>query len=213
MEIDACPRSSAADCATPRSSVLRRGKTAIVEGIAQRFAADAVPSALRGSRIISIQPSNLVAGAGVVGELEKRWQAVLAEARQPGIILFIDELHTIVGSGGMAGTTDVGALLKPALGRGDIAVIGATTDDEYRRFIERDRASSAGSPRSRCRDDLEDRSRSRRSIGTSSPSFGASRCPTACSAGSSSSQPTSCGTACSPTRRSTCSSNASPRQS
>jgi ATP-dependent Clp protease ATP-binding subunit ClpC len=116
------------------------GKTAIVEGIAQRFASGVVPAALRGSRIIAIQPSNLVAGAGVVGELEKRWQAVLSEAKQPGIILFIDEVHTIVGAGGMPGTSDVGALLKPALGRGDIAVIGATTDDEYRRFIERDRA-------------------------------------------------------------------------
>ena len=116
------------------------GKTAIVEGIAQRFASGDVPAALRGSRIIAMQPSNLVAGAGVVGELEKRWQAVLTEAKQPGIILFIDEVHTIVGAGGMPGTSDVGALLKPALGRGDIAVIGATTDDEYRRFIERDRA-------------------------------------------------------------------------
>ncbi len=116
------------------------GKTAIVEGVAQRFAAGEVPSALRGSRIVAIQPSNLVAGSGVVGELEKRWQAVLEEARRPGIILFIDEMHTIVGAGGAPGTSDVGALLKPALGRGDIAVIGATTDDEYRRFIERDRA-------------------------------------------------------------------------
>ena len=116
------------------------GKTAIVEGLAQRFVAGDVPPMLKGARIVALQPSSLVAGAGVMGELEKRWQAILAEARQPGIILFIDEVHTIVGSGGMVGTTDVGALLKPTLARGDLAVIGATTDDEYRQFIERDRA-------------------------------------------------------------------------
>jgi ATP-dependent Clp protease ATP-binding subunit ClpC len=116
------------------------GKTAIVEGLAQRIVSGDVPEPLRGARIIALQPSNLTAGAGVVGELEKRMKAVLEEACQEGIILFIDELHSIVGVGGMPGSGDVAALLKPALARGDLACIGATTDDEYRRFIEPDKA-------------------------------------------------------------------------
>jgi ATP-dependent Clp protease ATP-binding subunit ClpC len=90
-------------------------------------------------RIVALQPSSLVAGAKFAGQLEERVKAVLAEAEQPGIILFIDELHSIVGSGGLVGSTDIGAQLKPALARG-VSCIGATTDDEYRRFIERDRA-------------------------------------------------------------------------
>lgn len=112
------------------------GKTAIAEELAQRVVAGEVPETLRGVRIILIQPSTLVAGAKVMGELQKRMEALLSEARQDEIILFVDEVHAIVGAGGMPGTSDIGSLLKPALARGDIACIAATTDDEYRRFIE-----------------------------------------------------------------------------
>ena len=115
------------------------GKTAIVEGLAQRVVAGQVPEALKGIRIVALQPSSLVAGAKFAGQLEERVKAVLSEAEQEAVVLFIDELHSIVGSGGLVGTTDIGAQLKPALARG-VSCIGATTDDEYRRFIERDRA-------------------------------------------------------------------------
>jgi ATP-dependent Clp protease ATP-binding subunit ClpC len=116
------------------------GKTAIVEGLAQLMVKNQIPEALRGSRVLAVQPSTLVAGARVVGELEERMKALLSEASQDGIILFIDEVHSVIGAGGMAGTGDVASLLKPALARGDLACIAATTDDEYRRFIEPDAA-------------------------------------------------------------------------
>jgi ATP-dependent Clp protease ATP-binding subunit ClpC len=116
------------------------GKTAIVEGLAQRIVAGDVPEPLHGVRIVAIQASNLTSGASVVGELEKRMKAVIEEASQDGIVLFIDELHSIVGSGGRQGVGDVGALLKPHIARGDMAVIGATTDDEFRQYIEPDKA-------------------------------------------------------------------------
>lgn len=116
------------------------GKTAIVEGLAARIITGEVPNVLEGSRVISLQPSMLVAGANVAGEMEKRMKAIIQEASQDGILLFIDEIHTIMGAGGMLGTTDIGSMLKPALSRGDIACIAATTDDEYRRFIENDSA-------------------------------------------------------------------------
>ena len=116
------------------------GKTAVVEGLAYRMVIGEVPTPLKGLRIVALQPSVLVAGADTRGDLEKRMQGVLKEAEQQGVILFIDEIHTIVGAGGMAGTNDIGALLKPALARGEVAVIAATTDDEYRRFIESDTA-------------------------------------------------------------------------
>jgi ATP-dependent Clp protease ATP-binding subunit ClpC len=116
------------------------GKTTIVEGLAQRVVRGEVPEKLRGSRVIAIQPSSLVAGASVQGELEKRMQALLMEASQEGILLFIDEVHSLIGAGGMPGTDDMASLLKPALARGDLRCIAATTDDEYRRFIEPDKA-------------------------------------------------------------------------
>lgn len=116
------------------------GKTAIVEGLAQRIASGQVPEPLKDARLVALQASALVAGAGVVGELEKRMKSLLQEAAQPGVVLFFDELHSIVGSGGTAGRQDVSALLKPALGRGEISCVGATTDDEYRQNIESDRA-------------------------------------------------------------------------
>ncbi len=116
------------------------GKTAIVEGLANKVISGNVPAPLKGVRIISLQPSVLVAGTNTRGDLEKRMETILSEAAQDRIILFIDEIHTIIGAGGMVGTSDLGALLKPALARGEIAVIAATTDDEYRRFIEADTA-------------------------------------------------------------------------
>ena len=116
------------------------GKTAIVEGLAQRIVRGEVPATLRGSRLLAIQPWTLVAGAGMVGELEKRMKALLAEANQDGMLLFIDEVHSIIGAGGAPGSSDMASLLKPTLARGEIACIAATTDDEYRRFIEQDAA-------------------------------------------------------------------------
>lgn len=116
------------------------GKTAIVEGLALRVVSGNVPEFIKNSRIIALQPSTLIAGAHYAGELDKRMQAILKEARGEGILLFIDEIHTIMGTGGMMGTSDIGSMLKPALARGDIAVIAATTDDEYRKFIETDTA-------------------------------------------------------------------------
>ncbi len=116
------------------------GKTAIVEGLAQRIVAGTVPQVLVGARVVQLSPSTLVAGAGIVGELENRMKAILSEAAQDGILLFMDEVHSIVGAGGTRGTGDIASLLKPALARGEIACIAATTDDEYRTFIETDEA-------------------------------------------------------------------------
>ena len=115
------------------------GKTAIVEGLARRIVAGNVPALLQHTRIFALQPSTLIAGAGY-GDLEKRMEAVVAEAAQDGILLFIDEVHSIVGAGGRAGAGDIASILKPALARGELACIAATTDDEYRRFIEEDAA-------------------------------------------------------------------------
>jgi len=116
------------------------GKTAIVEGLAQRVVRGEVPAPLAGVRLLALQPSTVVAGASHAGELEQRMQALLGEASHDGIILFIDEIHSVVGAGGMPGSGDVASLLKPALARGDLACIAATTDDEYRRVIEPDAA-------------------------------------------------------------------------
>jgi ATP-dependent Clp protease ATP-binding subunit ClpC len=115
------------------------GKTAIVEGLAQRIVQGDVPEMLQGARVLALQPSALIAGAAH-GELEQRLERVLTEASDDGILLFIDEIHSIVGAGGTPGVGDLASLLKPALARGDIACIAATTDDEYRRFIESDGA-------------------------------------------------------------------------
>lgn len=117
------------------------GKTAIAEGLAHRIAAGEVPALLRGARLLALQTASVVAGTDHVGELEKRMKAVLAEAAQGNVLLFIDELHAIVGAGAsQADRTDVATLLKPALARGEIACIGATTTHEYRHRIEPDRA-------------------------------------------------------------------------
>lgn len=116
------------------------GKTAVVEGLAIRVVQGNVPGLLKDARIVCLSPAVLIAGAHMSGELEKRMKAILEEAKGEGILLFIDEIHTIMGAGGMLGTTDLGSMLKPALARGDIACIAATTDEEYRRFIENDSA-------------------------------------------------------------------------
>lgn len=116
------------------------GKTAIVEGLAQRIVRDDVPAVLRKARVVALQPSTLISGAQSYPEIIQRLEAVVREASQEGLLLFVDEVHSLVGAGGQAGTSDMASLLKPPLARGEIACIAATTDDEYREFIEADPA-------------------------------------------------------------------------
>jgi ATP-dependent Clp protease ATP-binding subunit ClpC len=116
------------------------GKTAIVEGLAQRIAAGKVPEQLKGSRIIEVPLASLVAGTSYRGQLEERLQTLVKEAGWPGIILFFDEIHLLAGAGKSEGGMGAAQVLKPALARGDIAVIGATTPDEYEATIGQDDA-------------------------------------------------------------------------
>ena len=118
------------------------GKTAIAEALAQRMAADDVPDNLRGKRLMSLDMGVLLAGAKFRGEFEERLKSVIDEVResQGQVILFIDELHTVVGAGAAEGAIDAANMLKPPLARGELRVVGATTLDEYRRHIEKDAA-------------------------------------------------------------------------
>ena len=117
------------------------GKTAIVEGLAQRIAAGRVPEMLQSRRLLCLNMASVLAGTKYRGEFEERVRDILAEIRRCGnVILFVDEMHTLVGAGSAEGAIDAANLLKPALGRGEIQVIGATTLEEYRKHIEKDAA-------------------------------------------------------------------------
>jgi ATP-dependent Clp protease ATP-binding subunit ClpC len=118
------------------------GKTAIVEGLAQRVIADEVPETLKDKRVLALDTGALVAGTRFRGDFEERMSQMIRElqSEEQNIILFIDELHTIVGAGGAEGAVNASNMLKPALARGELQVIGATTLDEYRRYVEKDPA-------------------------------------------------------------------------
>ncbi len=117
------------------------GKTAIVEGIADRIVTGMVPDTVLGKRVVSLDLSGIVAGSKYRGEFEERIKKVLAEVTKAGnVLLFIDEIHTIIGAGGAEGAIDASNILKPALARGEVQVVGATTVEEYRKYIEKDAA-------------------------------------------------------------------------
>ena len=120
------------------------GKTAIVEGLAQRIVSGLVPDSVRDKRVVVLDMSGMVAGSKYRGEFEERIRKVIDEVRvNQGILLFIDELHTIIGAGGAEGALDASNILKPSLSRGEIQLIGATTLEEYRKYIEKDACAGA----------------------------------------------------------------------
>ena len=118
------------------------GKTAVAEGLAQRIISDDIPESLKGKRVLALDVGGLVAGTRFRGDFEERMQQMLKELQQEekDIVLFIDELHTIVGAGGAEGAVNASSMLKPALARGELQVVGATTLDEYRKHVEKDPA-------------------------------------------------------------------------
>eukprot|EP00966_Prymnesium_polylepis_P152678 3526607-Prymnesium_polylepis.1 len=118
------------------------GKTAIAEGLAQRIVRGDVPESLKGRKVLALDIGGLLAGSKMRGEFEERLKAVLREVEDANgqIVLFIDEIHTVVGAGKVEGSMDAGNLLKPALARGQLRCIGATTLEEYRKYIEKDAA-------------------------------------------------------------------------
>ena len=117
------------------------GKTAIAEGLAQQIVNNEVPEILRDKRVMTLDMGTVVAGTKYRGEFEDRLKKVMDEIRQAGnIILFIDEFHTLIGAGGAEGAIDASNILKPSLARGELQCIGATTLDEYRKYIEKDAA-------------------------------------------------------------------------
>src|SRR5437764_13458342 len=116
------------------------GSTAIVVGLAQKIIAGDVPETLQNKRLVALDIGALVAGTKYRGEFEERLKKIVAEVKDTGAILFIDELHTLVGAGAAEGAVDAANILKPALSRGELQTIGATTLDEYRKYIERDAA-------------------------------------------------------------------------
>ena len=117
------------------------GKTAIAEGLAQRIVEGKVPETLKGKRVVTLDLSSLVAGSKYRGEFEERLKKVMDEVREAeNIILFIDEMHTLIGAGAAEGAIDAANILKPALARGELQCVGATTLDEYRKHIEKDAA-------------------------------------------------------------------------
>ena len=117
------------------------GKTAVVEGLAEKIAEGVVPETVADKRVVALDLSGMIAGAKYRGEFEERIKSVMAEIKKAGnVILFIDEIHTIIGAGSAEGAIDAANILKPALARGEIQVIGATTIDEYRKHIEKDAA-------------------------------------------------------------------------
>jgi ATP-dependent Clp protease ATP-binding subunit ClpC len=118
------------------------GKTAVAEGLAQKIATDDVPDSLKGRKVIALDMGALVAGSKFRGEFEERLKSVMDEVReaQGEVILFIDEIHTVVGAGAAEGSIDASNMLKPALAHGELQCVGATTVDEYRKYIEKDKA-------------------------------------------------------------------------
>src|SRR5690606_14256240 len=117
------------------------GKTAVVDGLAHKIINNEVPETLRNKRVMTLDMGTVVAGTKYRGEFEDRVKKVMDEIRNAGnVILFIDELHTLIGAGGAEGAIDASNILKPALARGELQCIGATTLDEYRKYIEKDAA-------------------------------------------------------------------------